>query len=555
MKTLILYILAISINITSLVSQVPAPVLNPGEYWTNLYSASYDFQSYGSVRYIVQDPSNPLNLCAVLMAGIDSINVPPSNVNRFIFYSYSTNGGKNWMLQKAVDSSTSFGYPSISLNNGKPVIACHKNSSGGQPLKVYRDNSFGSSLFTEITGLPVSPTIYWPQIASSSDGRIIVTGASTTSFNLNYSYYNGSSWSTFNTIPANSPGAGTFTFECGNSGKAAIFTTDQSSGTLKAKLFLSTDNGTTFNLQTGNNAPHEVIQDGLITDLTGGKDCLFDINNDVHLIYSVYDSNSITLPAPPRTNWFKNSKIIHWSQTTGIDTIASGRIINNLSDTITQTGALPLCNPVIGMFDNYLYCAFTAYLNGNVQTVQDNSIVNAGEIFISFSADNGNTWSIPQNITNTPFIEEKYPAIVKKFNRVGNDSLGIYYIRDMIAGPWALVAAWGKAPNYSIYKKISPQLIGIENNSGVVNDFRLYQNYPNPFNPVTTIKYYLPKSGYVKLSVHNILGEEIKILFEGTGKQGDNAAEFKTELLPSGIYFYRLKYNDQIDTKKMVMLK
>ena len=49
-----------------------------------------------------------------------------------------------------------------------------------------------------------------------------------------------------------------------------------------------------------------------------------------------------------------------------------------------------------------------------------------------------------------------------------------------------------------------------ENNTEVPKDYKLYQNYPNPFNPITTIKFEIPESGNVKLSVYNLLGEEVK---------------------------------------------
>ncbi len=45
-------------------------------------------------------------------------------------------------------------------------------------------------------------------------------------------------------------------------------------------------------------------------------------------------------------------------------------------------------------------------------------------------------------------------------------------------------------------------------------DFQLFQNYPNPFNPTTTIGFGIPEKGNIKLSVLNILGEEIKVFLE-----------------------------------------
>jgi hypothetical protein len=81
-----------------------------------------------------------------------------------------------------------------------------------------------------------------------------------------------------------------------------------------------------------------------------------------------------------------------------------------MADTITHALVTPVCQPSIGIYNGILYVVYTAFLRGNTQVVQDGSVVNAGEIFLTFSTDNGNTWSTPANITNTPNIEEKHPS-------------------------------------------------------------------------------------------------------------------------------------------------
>jgi len=91
-------------------------------------------------------------------------------------------------------------------------------------------------------------------------------------------------------------------------------------------------------------------------------------------------------------------------------------------------------------------------------------------------------------------------------------------------------------------------------------EFALAQNYPNPFNPTTTIRYDLPVSSHVVLTVYNILGKEVKtlvdaeqsagiktVVWDGTNKIG--------EPVSSGVYIYTLKARDFHKTLKLMMLK
>lgn len=120
---------------------------------------------------------------------------------------------------------------------------------------------------------------------------------------------------------------------------------------------------------------------------------------------------------------------------------------------------------------------------------------------------------------------------------------------------------WAFGSSGRIYK-YNPGIIGINNGSNSVpGNFILYQNYPNPFNPSTTIKFYLPKSGYVTLIVFDAAGREVRVLVNKTMKSGEQSVEFDADKLPSGIYFYQLTahtgMNDEFfsQTKKMVLIK
>lgn len=84
---------------------------------------------------------------------------------------------------------------------------------------------------------------------------------------------------------------------------------------------------------------------------------------------------------------------------------------------------------------------------------------------------------------------------------------------------------------------------------------RLYQNSPNPFNPVTHIKFYLPISSSVRLTVFDLLGRTVEILADGNMGEGEHEVLFNGSNLSSGIYFYELNVNGVKAIKKMILTK
>jgi hypothetical protein len=83
----------------------------------------------------------------------------------------------------------------------------------------------------------------------------------------------------------------------------------------------------------------------------------------------------------------------------------------------------------------------------------------------------------------------------------------------------------------------------------------LEQNYPNPFNLGTTIRYGIPENEPVLLEVFNLLGKKIEILVNEQRTAGFHNVNFNATNLSSGIYIYQLKVNNQIRTKKMMLIK
>jgi hypothetical protein len=85
--------------------------------------------------------------------------------------------------------------------------------------------------------------------------------------------------------------------------------------------------------------------------------------------------------------------------------------------------------------------------------------------------------------------------------------------------------------------------------------FSLEQNYPNPFNPSSTIRFDIPTSSYVELKVYDILGKEVATLVNEELESGSYETIFDGTGLSSGVYFYRIKAGDFVQTKKLLLQK
>jgi hypothetical protein len=96
---------------------------------------------------------------------------------------------------------------------------------------------------------------------------------------------------------------------------------------------------------------------------------------------------------------------------------------------------------------------------------------------------------------------------------------------------------------------------GVEQISGLPNDYSLSQNYPNPFNPSTSIEYSIPENSFVELKVYDVLGNEVAALVNEQQPTGVYQAEFTADNLPSGMYIARLTANEHTQIIKMTLLK
>jgi len=115
---------------------------------------------------------------------------------------------------------------------------------------------------------------------------------------------------------------------------------------------------------------------------------------------------------------------------------------------------------------------------------------------------------------------------------------------------------FGVGSEGALIKYQHPNIIGVAQSEEIpFSDFTLYQNYPNPFNPETIINYYLSKDSFIKLSVFNLLGQEITKLVHSYQEAGSHEIKFNAENLSGGVYFYSLESAGFREMKKMVILR
>ena len=99
-------------------------------------------------------------------------------------------------------------------------------------------------------------------------------------------------------------------------------------------------------------------------------------------------------------------------------------------------------------------------------------------------------------------------------------------------------------------------MIGVSNEQEELPlTFKLNQNYPNPFNPTSTIQFTLPQSGEVRLDVFTITGQLVTTLVNSRMSSGEHAVTFDGSNLASGVYIYRIMAGNNVQTKRMTLIK
>jgi hypothetical protein len=183
------------------------------------------------------------------------------------------------------------------------------------------------------------------------------------------------------------------------------------------------------------------------------------------------------------------------------------------------------------------------------------------DIYMAKSTDMGVTWSVPENVTNTPggiFPDKQLEVGVHLANTGTDDQIGVFYQM-----PEFSVETYPPATGYEDYMNRvyvgiytnAEAAVGLDEESLVPEEFILKQNYPNPFNPLTHINYSLKTAGEVRMDLYDIRGNWVRSLVSGAKPVGSYEYVLDASDLSSGIYFYTMAVNGSAQTRKLVLMK
>jgi hypothetical protein len=111
-------------------------------------------------------------------------------------------------------------------------------------------------------------------------------------------------------------------------------------------------------------------------------------------------------------------------------------------------------------------------------------------------------------------------------------------------------------PYYTGNEFFGASALSVDDDDNPLPDsYALSQNYPNPFNPSTEIAFDLPTKSQVKLTVYNILGQQVTTLVDREMDAGSQVVTWDASEQATGVYFYKIEANDFTETRKMMLLK
>jgi len=246
-----------------------------------------------------------------------------------------------------------------------------------------------------------------------------------------------------------------------------------------------------------------------------------------------------------------------WSYSSGTTIIENNTIINNHSD--LDGGGILIWATTANIKNNIIW--------GNTASTAGNQIGlrGGGTVDVTYCNIEGG-WQGNGNIDTNPYFESIKLLLADsslcidagdtdpQYNDPeGNPGMGLWPAKGTIRND---MGAYG-GPRSAVLSDFTISSVNDNELNVQPQRFILEQNYPNPFNPSTIISFEIAEAGFTLLKVYDVLGNEVATLVDKELPAGDYEVEFSinNSQLSSGIYFYQLKTGNNIDTKKMILMK
>ncbi|KUG25683.1 hypothetical protein ASZ90_004493 [hydrocarbon metagenome] len=219
-----------------------------------------------------------------------------------------------------------------------------------------------------------------------------------------------------------------------------------------------------------------------------------------------------------------------------------GQYANNTNSTATYKMPFDL--------SSYISGEISYYLRSNLE-------VGVDSLLFELSNDNGLTWKIIDAVSQNYIFFAKRTVNISAYTGIGFESVKFRF------------RFYSNGSNISdgvyiddvVLRMIPDPAMSIEESEIIPRSYDLSQNYPNPFNPSTMIDFSVPVRSDVKITIYNILGESIEVLYNKNIEAGKYSISFNAaNKLSSGIYFYQIIANGMDgknfnQVKKMLLIK
>ncbi len=274
------------------------------------------------------------------------------------------------------------------------------------------------------------------------------------------------------------------------------------------------------------------------------------------------DKLQISIPLHPDNNWFtftlSQAIVSDCFDNTSLNWIKTGSW--GLNTTQYVSPGKSLADSPSGNYtpDNLSYCKFpesvdlTDCTNATVSFMAKHSIALKGE-YINFeiSTDNQNWQALKVFIGDQPEWTEYF------FNLNAYIGQSLWF-RFLYENNYNSTADGIYIDDFKVFKDTF--ILPVNDHTVTPSAFKILGNYPNPFNPETHIRFQINQPGQVEMNIYNIKGQKVfsqKQSFSQAGVHQMNwtGTDNQQHQTGSGIYFYRLNYQGNTRTGKMLLMK